>query len=35
MSTSGDIVRTSGDVQYIRIFNLNQMLLSTCSPHES
>ena len=40
MSTLGDIMNTSGDVQhiggyheYIRVFNINQRLLSTCSPH--
>ena len=38
MSTSGDvqyigdIMSTLGNVQYIGVFNINQRLLSTCSP---
>ena len=35
MGTSGHIMSTLGDVQYIRVFNINQRLLSTCSPHET
>ena len=31
----GDTMSTSGDVQYIEVFNINQRLLSICSPHES
>ena len=27
----GDIMSTSGDVQYIGVFNINQRLLSICS----
>ena len=32
MSTLGDIMSTSGDVHHIGVFNINQRLLSTCSP---
>ena len=28
----GDIMSTLGDVQYIRVFNINQTHLSICSP---
>ena len=28
----GDVMSTSGNVQYIGVFNINQRLLSTCSP---
>ena len=28
----GDIMSTFGDVQYIGVFNINQKLLSICSP---
>ena len=28
----GDIMSSSEDVQYIGVFNVNQRLLSTCSP---
>ena len=35
MSTSGNIMSTAGDVQYIGVFNKNQKSLRTCSPHES
>ena len=28
-----DIMSTLGDVQYIRVFNINQRLLSTCLAH--
>ena len=32
----GDTMSTSGDVQYIGVFNINEVLLPTCShPHES
>ena len=33
MSTSGDIQHIEGYHEYTRVFNINQRLLSTCSPH--
>ena len=33
MSTLGDIMSTSGDVQYIRVFNRNRKVFTNLLPH--